>query len=173
MDPTTALAACQSALERYAAIWANDVWGGDYGNYHFWQKSNQVWSYLRFAGIASTAFVHVNGAPPKEYWYQLVMDKNGQPVTAFLDDFWHATESALQSHGFWADDYGWGGIACLTVARVTQAGTVPPGNSETTWKTWRDRAILCFKEMECALAQGQGGKFSFMKLQLFALYPPS
>jgi hypothetical protein len=156
MDPNTTLAACRSALDRYAKIWALDVWGGEYGNYHFWQKSNQVWSYLRFAVVASTTFEHLTGlnppAPPKQYWFQLVMDASGKPVTAFLDDFWYATESALQSHGFWADDYGWGGIACLTVAQLTQTGIVPLPIG-VTWKTWRDRAILCFKEMECALAQ--------------------
>src|SRR5579871_5155888 len=160
MDGNATLKACKSALDYYEGIWSDDYWGRD-DNHHFWQKSNQVHSYLRFATIANLTFAKIPGldppVPKKSYWFKLVMDENENPVNKFLDDFWFAASNALQSQGFWVDDYGWGGIACLYVAQLIQSGTIKPGDATITWKTWRDRAIECFKEMECGLAKSQGG----------------
>jgi hypothetical protein len=104
MDKDTTRAACEAALTRYEAIWAKD---NVLDNAHFWQKANQVHSYLRFASIATAVF------GDDTTWYRLLTD----PQHKFLEEYWKVLDSALAKESYWTDDYGWAGIACLSVAQ--------------------------------------------------------
>ena len=53
MNQATTYTACRMALERYRDIWYQDS-TPDPKN--FWQKSNQMDSYLRFAALATKVF---------------------------------------------------------------------------------------------------------------------
>jgi hypothetical protein len=141
MDKDTTRAACEAALTRYEAIWAKD---NVLDNAHFWQKANQVHSYLRFASIATAVF------GDDTTWYRLLTD----PQHKFLEEYWKVLDSALAKESYWTDDYGWAGIACLSVAQTLKAKNYDPTH---TWTDWRNVGIRCFQVMECGAAKSQGG----------------
>ena len=134
MDQATTLQACRIAVERYRDIWYQDTTTDPD---HFWQKSNQMDSYLRFAALATKVF----GDP--QYWYQ-VLDTTHNGQTTMLVDYWNCTTKAMNGDGVWTDDFGWGGIACLTLAEYLK---VNRPNSNPPWTAWRDLGIDCFDHM--------------------------
>jgi hypothetical protein len=133
MDQATTYTACRMALERYRDIWYQDS-TPDPKN--FWQKSNQMDSYLRFAALASKVF----GTPG--LWYQVLDNKHEEKT--FLQAYWDCTDKALTNGTLWADDFGWGGIACLTLAEYLKLNRP---TSNPSWTAWRDLGIQCFDHM--------------------------
>src|SRR5579871_2492220 len=100
--------ACQNALDYYEKIWALDKEPPSPEMLHFWQKSNQIHSYIRFAQVSSKLFTD----QPKKYWFKLIANPRTEGIS-IADDYWNYTTDALTrtEKPLWTDDFGWGGMA--------------------------------------------------------------
>ena len=130
MDQRQTQQACKNAMEHYRVIWFNDN-----DPTHFWQKANQLISIFQFAKTCTKAF-----GTSYDY-YQLAND----PTSRFLNDFWNSFQAATANEYLWTDDYGWGGIACLEVARWLK---INRPNASPSWKDYRSGAIMCYNRMK-------------------------
>jgi hypothetical protein len=129
MNRTDTKTACLTALLYYKDIWQKDV-----DTSHLWQKSNQVISYFNFAAECTRVF------GTDDNWYQLV---NEQP-SAFLKDFEAYVKTAIGDKTLWTDDFGWAGLACVSVAKWVKDNQP---NANPPWTTYMDYAAQCWLEL--------------------------
>src|ERR1700761_1002512 len=110
MNKLDTYTACQQALKKYISIWNLD-------GLHLWPIANQVHSYLRFAEIASKCYPTLVDPTNDIPWYYLLTNDNDDKLN-FVENFYTILDDSIENGDPWVDDYGWCGLACISVAKA-------------------------------------------------------
>ena len=141
MNGTIALGALKAASAWYAQNYYKDKDPNNPNDpaWNFWQKSNQLDSYIRLATLVSHVY------PSETFWKEVLFGGPDPQVKGLIVDFQQTVTKALDLQTDWSDDYGWGGMACLSTAEYIKSTN--PTSKE--WETFRDLGIKCF-EIQCS-----------------------
>jgi hypothetical protein len=145
MNKLDTYTACQQALKKYRSIWNLD-------GSHLWPIANQVHSYLRFAEIASKCYPTLVDPTNDIPWYYLLTNDNDDKLN-FVENFFTILDNSSKNDDPWVDDYGWCGLACISVARTYKEQNITPPTNGHTWLEWRDMAFKCLTLMNIAALQ--------------------
>jgi hypothetical protein len=123
---------------------------------HFWQISNQLIGFLRMGTVIEAQH------PQANFWFKVLNSVPNDPTVPLpaqhglipCAEFY--VKLAIQKgnpKGYWTDDFGWGGLACLAASDFIYNHNVP-----WRWETWRDYAISCFDHMTNLYDYSDAGK---------------
>jgi hypothetical protein len=136
MDQGTAYQALRAVSAWYAQNFYNDAPVKPDLSYNFWQKSNQLDSYLRLASLAEEAW-----GPLQNFWNAVLYGTGTNPPRmGLIENFRRTVSAAVTVQTLWSDDYGWGGMACTSAAEYL----LKHSPALQDWQQFRKLAAQCY-----------------------------